>query len=581
MSFFKNIELEINNLVKKSGFDEEVTLSLSNRPDLGEFQINDAMKLAKIHHKNPIEIANMIKDELEKSDYFTNINIAGSGFINLSLSDKILIDFINNIKDDINKNIDKEDKKTIFLDYGGANVAKALHVGHLRSANIGEALKRLAKTLGYKTISDVHLGDFGLQAGLVCLEIQERYPNLLCFDNNYNGEDFSLPIIEEDLKDIYPSASAKSKEDENFLNKARQITYKIQNNDIVYTKLWEKISELSKIDIKKTYDRLNATFDLWEGESDSFKYIPDTLNLLKEKNLTYISEGALVMDVKEETDTKEIPPILLEKSDGAYLYATTDLATIYGRVKNYNPDEIWYTTDIRQELHFNQVFRAAKKSGIVSDSTKLGFYGFGTMNGLDGKPFKTRSGGVMPLDELINMIKVECRKRLNENIVEEEKREETSEIIALSALKYADLLPYRATDYIFDPAKFSDLDGKTGPYLLYSTIRMKSLLNKAKDVGIEYNDFNIINNNTDKDIILKLIELPIILKRAVDSKSLNEVCEYIYKLTSIYNKFYSENIILKEENNDLKKSWLVLSRVVYNTNLLLLDIMGIKVPEKM
>jgi len=580
MSYFKKLEEEINNYVNNIGY-EDITLSLSNRPDLGEFQINDAMRFAKLYHKSPIDIANDIKIELDKSDNFTNINIAGAGFINLSLSDNSLINFINDIKDDINNNVDKESKKTILLDYGGANVAKALHVGHLRSANIGEALNRLAKTVGYETISDVHLGDSGLQAGLVVLEMQERYPKLKCFNKNYKGEDFFLPITEEDLKEIYPTASRKSKEDEDFLNKARQITYKIQNNDIVYTTLWNKISDLSKKDIKKTYDKLNAKFDLWEGESDSFKYIPDTLNLLKEKGLTYVSEGAIVMDVKESTDTKEIPPILLEKTDGAYLYATTDLATIYGRVKRFKLDEIWYTTDIRQELHFTQVFRAAKKAGIVDDNIKLGFYGFGTMNGIDGKPFKTRSGGVMPLDELINLIKIECRKRLNENIVEEEKREETSLIIALAALKYADLLPYRATDYIFDPEKFSDLDGKTGPYLLYSTIRIKSLLNKAKESGIKYSKFNKINNSTDKDVILKLIELPIVLKKAIDAKSLNEVCEYIYKLTSLYNKFYSENKIITEENNELRESWLTLSETVYKTNLKILDIMGIDVPEKM
>ena len=581
MSCFKNLENEINELVRKSGYDEHVTLSLSNRPDLGEFQINDAMRFAKIYHKSPIEIANDIKNELDKSDSFTNINIAGAGFINISLSDKTLTKYINDIKDNVENNIDKEEPKTIIIDYGGANVAKALHVGHLRSANIGEALNRLAKTLGHKTIGDVHLGDSGLQAGLIVLEMEERFPDLICFKEDYNGEDFVLPITKEDLKDIYPTASARSKEDEEFLNKARQITYKIQQKDIGYSTLWNKISDLSKIDIKNTYDRLNAKFDLWEGELDSFKYIPETLDLLKEKNLTYISEGALVMDVKEETDDKEIPPILLQKSDGAYLYATTDLATIYGRVKRFNPDEMWYTTDLRQELHFTQVFRAAKKSGIVDENTKLGFYGFGTMNGNDGKPFKTRSGGVMPLDELINLIKVECRKRLNEDIVEEEKREEVSETIALAALKYADLLPFRATDYIFDPAKFSDLDGKTGPYLLYSTIRIRSLLNKAKTLGIEYNNYNIINNNTDKDVILKLIELPTILTRSIDSKSLNEVAEYIYKLTSVYNKFYSENKILTEENNDLRESWLVLSDVVYKTNMMLLDIMGIDVPEKM
>ena len=581
MSKIKSLEAKISEIVKSCGYDTDVVLSLSNRPDLGEFQINDAMKLAKQYHKSPIEIANDIKAALDQTDLFKDVNIAGAGFINLSLSDKFLLDFVNDIKDDIEKNIDKMDPKTIFLDYGGANVAKALHVGHLRSPDIGEALNRLAQTLGHKTISDVHLGDSGLQAGLVCLQMRNLYPELACFKEDYSGEDFDLPITEEDLKVIYPTASARSKEDEEFLNEARHITYLIQQNHSGYSTLWNKVSTLSIKDIKKTYDRLNTRFDLWEGERDSFQYVPEMFKLLADKNLTYTSEGALVMDVKEETDEKEMPPILLQKSDGAYLYATTDLATIYERVKKYNVDEIWYTTDIRQELHFTQVFRAAYKSGIVGENVKLGFYGFGTINGADGKPFKTRSGGVMPLDEFIDIIKEECRKRLNENIVAEDKREETSETIAIAALKYADLLPYRATDYIFDPAKFSDLDGKTGPYLLYSTIRIKSLLNKAKEENIEYTDFNSLANNTDREIILTLLSLPVVLKRAYDAKSLNEIAEYIYKVTSLYNKFYSENKILTESDNNKRSSWLVLSKLVYDTNMMLLNLMGIECPEKM
>lgn len=581
MSFFKKLENEIKEIVKNKGYDTDITLSISNRPDLGEFQINDAMKLAKVYHKSPIEIANDIKEGLDKNDKFVNVNIAGAGFINISLSNKALIEFINEIKDNIDNNVDKVEPKTILLDYGGANVAKALHVGHLRSANIGEALNRLAKLLGNKTISDVHLGDSGLQAGLVVLQMKKMYPDLPCFKDAYKGEEFDLPITEEDLKVIYPTASARSKEDEDFLNEARQITYQIQNNNIGYSTLWNKVSELSKKDIKKTYDRLNAKFDLWEGERDSFQYIPDMLKVLNDKKLIYVSEGATVMDVKEENDDKEMPPILLQKSDGAYLYATTDLATIYGRLKRFKLDEIWYTTDIRQDLHFTQVFRAAYKSGIVSDNVKLGFYGFGTMNGSDGKPFKTRTGGVMPLDELIDLIKEECRKRLNENIVEEDKREETSEIIALAALKYADLLPFRATDYVFDPAKFSDLDGKTGPYLLYSTIRMKSLLNKSKQEEISFNKYSMIKNDSDKDVVLTLLQLPNVLIRSYETKSLNEVAEYIYKLTSLYNKFYSENKIITCDNDDLRESWLTLSSVVYSTNMMLLDMMGINVPEKM
>lgn len=580
MTKFQELEKLISKLCKNIGYDDEVTLSLTNRPDLGEYQINDAMKLAKIYHKSPLIIANEIKDVLKQYSCFENVNVAGSGFINISLSNQFLIEFLNEIKDNILKNINKQDKKKIVIDYGGANVAKALHVGHLRSANIGESLNRLAKLVGHETIADVHLGDSGLQAGIVVMEIENMFPDLICFKKDYKGEDFDLPITKEDLKVIYPTGSMKTKENENLLEKARQITYQIQNNHIVYSKLWDKITELSIRDIKETYEKLNTNFDLWEGERDSFKYIPEMFDFLNKKNLLYTSEGAKVMDVKEEDDDKEIPPIILQKSDGAYLYATTDLATIYGRMKRFAPDEIWYTTDLRQELHFEQVFRAAKKAQIVT-KTKLGFYGFGTMNGKDGKPFKTRNGGVMSLEELISLITEECYKRINDNIVEEENKKETAEIIALAALKYADLLPYRETDYIFDQTKFSDLEGKTGPYLLYSTIRIKSLLNKAKEKNINFNKFNIINSKTEKELLITLLNMPTVIDRAYDTKSLNEIAEYIYKLTSIYNKFYSENKILTEENNDLRESWLTLSKVVYNTNMILLNTMGINCPEKM
>jgi len=580
MSKFKELEQEIANIVKEAGYDTDVLLCQSNRPDLGEYQVNDAMKLAKIYHKSPIVIANDIVEKMNLNHNFMNVNIAGAGFINISLSDKFLIEFISSIKEDVKKNIDKKEKKKIVIDYGGANVAKALHVGHLRSANIGEALNRLAKLLGHETISDVHLGDSGLQAGIVIMELKERFPDLICFKDNYNGEDFELPIKEEDLKEIYPTGSRKTKENEELLEVAREITYQIQKNHLGYSKLWNKVTELSIAKIKEVYEKINANFDLWEGERDSFSYIPEMMAYLESQNLIYVSEGAKVMDVKEESDDKEVPPIILEKTNGAYLYATTDLATIYSRIKRFNPDEIWYTTDLRQELHFEQVFRAAKKARIT-DNTKLGFFGFGTMNGPDGKPFKTRTGGVMELETLINLIKDECYKRINENIVEEENKEEVAEIIAISALKYADLLPYRATDYIFDPAKFSDLDGKTGPYLLYSTIRMKSLLNKAKEMGINYNNYTKINNKTDRDIILTLLNLPSVISRSYESKSLNEIAEYIYKLTSSYNKFYSENKIISETNVELRESWLVLSKVVYDTNMLLLDLMGLNCPEKM
>ena len=578
-SSFKTFEEKLSNIVKDLGYDK-ITLSVSNRPDLGEYQINDSMRFAKEFHKNPNVIANEIADALKKTDYFKEVSVAGAGFINLTLSDKFLIEFLNNTNSDIKSNIDIKEKKKIVVDYGGANVAKALHVGHLRSANIGEGLKRLANLVGYETISDVHLGDSGLQAGIVMLEMKERYPDLPCFQEGYDGEEFDLPIVKEDLKEIYPTGSAKAHEDEKIMEEARRITFELQKDNKCYNTLWNKITDLSVADIKETYDLLNCEFDLYEGERDSFKYIPDMLKKLEDKGLLYKSEGATVIDVKEESDTKEMPPAILVKSDGAYLYATTDLATICGRVERFNPDEIWYITDLRQSLHFEQVFRAAKKAGFVPN-TSLEYYGFGTMNGPDGKPFKTRAGGVMSLDELIGMIYDACYKRINDNIVEADKKEETAMKIAIAALKYADYLPYRETDYIFDINKFTDLDGKTGPYLLYSTIRMRSLLNKAKEEGIEYNKFSKISDKSDRDLIITLLNMPLSINKAFESKSLNDIAEYIYILVSNYNKFYQDHRVLTEEDKDLKESWLVLSKVTYEASMILLDLMGIDVPLKM
>ncbi len=582
MSILRNIENDITEMMCKLGYNiEKVNLQPSGRPELGEFQINDAFSLAKENHCNPREIAEKIVTELEKDGRFHNLNIAGAGFINLSLTEEFYLEALKELSKDIKSNIDMEPAKKIIIDYGGANVAKILHVGHLRSANIGEALKRLARLLGMEVIGDVHLGDSGLQAGMVVSEMKERYPELPCFKENYQGEDFSLPITSDDLSVIYPTASKKAKENEEKMEEARNITYEIQKGHLGYSTIWNKVKELSLLEIKRIYEELNTSFDLWEGELDSFLYIPDMLKYLEEKNLLEVSEGATIMDIKEETDKKEMPPIILVTSNGASVYATTDLATIYGRMKRFSPDEIWYLADSRQDLHFEQVFRASKKSKITTEATRLEFVGFGTMNGSDGKPFKTRDGGVMTLRDLISLVNEETRKRLNPMITDEEEQKKISKMIAIAALKYADLLPYRTTDYIFEPSKFADLEGKTGPYLLYSTIRMNSLLKKARNEG--YNNYEIkkLKNETDKEILQTLLNMPRILKKSYDVKSLNDIAEFLYKLTSTYNKFYSENHILTSKDEELKTTWLALTDVVYKTCLLLLDVLGISVPEKM
>ena len=579
MSIIKDLESDVKKLISEAGYEiDNFILQESNRKDLGDYQINDAMNLAKIYHQNPREIAETIKEKLESDDRFTNINIAGPGFINISLSDSFLINSINNIHKDININIDKVEPKKIVMDYGGANVSKTLHVGHLRSANLGESLKRLSRILGLEVIGDAHLGDYGRPLGLVVLELKKRYPDLAYFSEDYNGEDIDLPITNKDLEAIYPVASSKAKEDEEYLEEARIITTKIQNKEKGYYDIWKKIIEISKEEIKKIYESLNVSYDLWLGESDAAEYFPELLEEINKKDIVEESNGAKIIEVKEDNETSPMPPLLLVKSNGSISYETTDLATIYQRNKENNPDEIWYCVDNRQQLHFEQVFRAWKKLNINND-IKLEFIGFGTMNGKDGKPFKTRDGGVMSLQALMDLVKEETRKRINYDIVEKDKVDETVDMIALATIKYADLLPYRATDYIFNPEKFSDVEGKTGPYILYSTIRMKSLLEKGKEEKKE--TYSKIKDSIDKDIVLTLLRLPIVLSKSYEAKSLNEITEYIYNLTSKYNKFYAENKILIEEDDNLKESWLVLTSIVYQVNLLLLDILGLKVPEKM
>ena len=425
------------------------------------------------------------------------------------------------------------------------------------------------------------MGDFGRPLGLVIKEIKEEYPDLPYFNPNYTGDysEVKLPITNEDLERIYPLASNKSKEDEEYLEDARDITMKFQSKEKGYYDLWKKIVDISKEEIKKTYDSLNTSFEIWNGESDEMEYFDELYRIYAEKGFITESEGAKVIEVAEEDDNSPMPPLMMVKTNGTKSYDSTDLAAILERKRNYNPDEIWYVVDGRQSLHFEQVFRAARKANLVDKQVKLEHIGFGTMNGKDGKPFKTRDGGVMSLNQLIDLVYQETYKKItNESIMEDEKKE-IAKKVAIAALKYADLLPFRGTDYMFEVEKFADLEGKTGPYLLYSTIRMKSLLAKAKDIKIEKS--SKFKGKTEREIILTLLNLPLSIKKALATKSLNEISEYIYKLTANYNTFYAENKILVEEDEKRKMSWLVLTETVYKVNCLLLDILGIVIPDKM
>ena len=578
MNLIVFLENELGSIIKELGYDDKVVLNISNRPDLGDYQYNGCMKLASIYKKNPHLIAEEIVSKLNETDYFKNVNIAGPGFINMTLSDELLINYINGVNNNFDINTYKVDTdETIFLDYGGANVAKALHAGHLRSPNIGEAIKRLCEKIGYKTISDVHLGDWGRPMGLIICELYKRYPELPFFDPNYDGEyPNTCPVTLDELNEIYPYASSKAKEDEEYLKLAREFTTRLQTREKGIYDLWKTFYTLSVNDIKRIYTLLGATFDLWEGEYDSDSYVKPMLDYLINNNYIEISDGATVINVKEETDTREIPPLMLIKSDGGILYDTTELATLYSRVKRFKFDKIFYLTDIRQELHFIEAFRAAYKTNIVQNDISLEWYGFGTMNGPDGKPFKTRDGGVMSLNELINIVKVETRNVIKDNIPESEK-DSVALDLAIAAIKYADLLPHRSSDYVFDPIKFSDINGKTGPYLLYNTIRMKSLINKC---DIKPNKYLTISTTYERDIILNMLNLRNVMKNAFNERSLNEICEYLYKLTNSYNAFYSNVNVNNETDINKKTSYITLTNLVYLTNMYLLDILAIKVPER-
>lgn len=569
-----NLVLKINEIIKELGYDETPEVSVSNRPDISDYQYNGAFKLAKIMHKSPMVIADEIVNKLKNNDMFKEVSNV-NGFINITLSDKALIDYINEIVNNFDINTFKiNTDETIFLDYGGANVAKALHAGHLRSPNIGEALKRLCEAVGYKTISDVHYGDWGRPMGLIICEIKHRYPNLDFFNPNLDSYPKESPITLEDLYTIYPLASAKAKEDEEYLNEARELTVKLQKKEKGIYDLYKAFTKLSILDIEDIYKKLNCTFDLYEGERDADDYIQDVLTVTKP--FTTISNGATIIDVKEETDKKEIPPVMLLKSDGGVLYDTTELATLYSRIKRFKASKYFYLTDVRQELHFVEAFRAAYKTGIVPKDISLEWFGFGTLNGPDGKPFKTRDGGIMSLRELISIVKTETRKVIKDNIKEEDK-DDLAEVLAIAAIKYADLLPNRTSDYVFDPIKFSDINGKTGPYILYSTVRMKSLLSKS---NLKYNKYYKINTKEERDILINIIKLRSVIEKSFNMRSLNEICEYIYKLTSSFNAFYSNHEVLTEQDELVKESYLTLINEVYIINKYLLNILAITLPDK-
>lgn len=579
---------EVVKAFKESGYDEKYgKVTNSNRPDLCEFQCNGAMAAAKEYKCAPFMISDKIAESLKDNTMFESAESVKPGFLNLKLSPDYLAKYLQEMQEDNGRlGCEKcKSPKTIMIDYGGPNVAKPLHVGHLRSAIIGESVKRIGKFMGHNVIGDVHLGDWGLQMGLIITELKERKPNLPYYDESYTGEyPKEAPFTISELEDIYPAASARSKEDEEYKEAAMQATYELQHGRRGYQALLEHILNVSVSDLKRNYENLNVSFELWKGESDAQPYIPDMVRKMKDDGYAYISEGALVVDVKEETDTKEIPPCMILKSDGASLYNTTDLATIVWRMKDYNPDEIIYVVDKRQELYFTQVFRCARKTGLVNADTELKFLGFGTMNGKDGKPFKTREGGVMRLEYLVSGINEEMYQKIADNhTVDEEEGRETAKIVALSAIKYGDLSNQASKDYIFDIDRFTSFEGNTGPYILYTIVRIKSILKKYQAQKTLPDNARILpaHSDSEKALMLEIGKFNGMMENAFEETAPHKVCAYIYDIANAFNHFYHETKIMAETDELVQAGYIKLLELAKEVLELCIDVLGFEAPERM
>lgn len=582
------ISSEVIKAFQENGYDEKYgKVTLSNRPDLCEYQCNGAMAAAKEYHCAPFMISDKIAESLKGNEMFESVESVKPGFLNLKLDTAYLAGYLREMNADPERlGCEKcENPKTIMIDYGGPNVAKPLHVGHLRSAIIGESVKRIGKFMGHTMIGDVHLGDWGLQMGLIITELKERRPDLVYFDESYSGEyPKEPPFTIGELEEIYPAASGKSKEDEAYKEVAMQATYELQHGRRGYQALLGHILNVSVSDLKRNYQNLNVSFELWKGESDAQSYIPDMVEKMKTDGYAYISEGALVVDVKEETDTKEVPPCMILKSDGASLYNTTDLATIVWRMQDYHPDEIIYVVDKRQELYFTQVFRCARKTGLVKPETKLKFLGFGTMNGKDGKPFKTREGGVMRLEYLVSGINDEMYKKIADNhTVEEKEGKETAKMVALSAIKYGDLSNQASKDYIFDIDRFTSFEGNTGPYILYTIVRIKSILKKyqAQKTLPEGAQIQAAHTESEKALMLELSKFNGVLEAAFEETAPHKVCAYIYDLANAFNHFYHETKIMAEQDEMVQASYICLLELTKQALELCIDVLGFEAPERM
>lgn len=578
---------ELTNCFKEAGFEsDKIKATVSNRPDLCQYQCNGAMALAKEMKMAPIKIAEAVVEKLASSDIVKDVTAVMPGFINFNLKDEYISTYLNEMAKDDRFGIEKDkNPKKIVIDYGGPNVAKPLHVGHLRSAIIGESVKRILRYMGNEVIGDIHLGDWGLQMGLIITELKKRQPELCYFDEEFDGEyPNEAPFTISELEEIYPAASAKSKEDENYKAEAMQATFKLQKGDKGYMALWKHIMNVSVTDLKKNYANLNVSFDLWKGESDVEDDIKPMVDKMTKDGFAYESEGAVVVDVAEESDTKEVPPCMILKSDGAALYTTTDLATLLQRRENIAPERVIYVVDKRQEMHFIQVFRCAKKTGIMDDNVSLEFLGFGTMNGKDGKPFKTRDGGVMRLEILLNDINEKMYEKITENHeMDEAEAREISKIVGLAAVKYGDLSNQASKDYIFDIDKFTSFEGNTGPYILYTIVRIKSILKRFVEEGGSLENLTIgtAKNETEKNLMLELLKLHSMAENVYAELAPHKICAYLYDVANVFNSFYHDNRILAEEDIERKKNLIKLLVLTKDILLTCIELLGFTAPEHM
>lgn len=568
-----------------AGYDPSLgVVTASDRLDLCQFQCNGAFSAAKQYHKAPFIVAEQVAEVLKSDGIFYKVEVAKPGFLNLTLKDSYLLEHANAIAADPNLGIPMADKpSTIVLDYGGPNVAKPLHIGHLRSAIIGESIKRIARAAGHKVIGDIHLGDWGLQIGLVITELQVRYPEWRCFAADFDpAADEIAPLNTALLSEVYPFASKKSKTDEEYAKKAHQATYELQNGRPGYIALWKEILRVSIEDMKGNYEKLGVTFDLWYGESTADRYVPRLMNILAEKNLLTESDGALIVEVADPEDKAPMPPVIVRKSDHSSNYATTDLATIIQREEDFHPDKIWYVVDNRQELHFTQVFRCAKKAGLVPPRTELEFLGFGTMNGADGKPYKTRDGGTMKLEDMIATVTAGAQEKLEaSNFVDKADYQDIARKVGVAAIKFGDLINQRSKDYVFDLSKFFSFEGKTGTYLLYTITRINSILKKA---GVPVNQplpLTGVYTDSERELLLKILMGGDVFQRALAEKAPNYLCENAYQLANSFSKFYHDNHIIDEPDKGKKQSWLALISLVRQVLCKHLDLLGIEAVEHM